>query len=299
MKQKVLFLILTLIISTCGYNQDFSTINKDTLTKNRGTFTLVEVMPQFQGGDAARLNYLNQNVHYPLEAFEKGIQGRVFTSFVVDVDGSIVDVKLLRGIGGGCDEEASRVIKNMPNWNPGVQRGENVKVQFNMPILFKLNGHNGSIASKDAPYSKGNTLLEEGYYEKAKEMFSKSIDKKKDMFKEAYLKRGFCKYHLGDLNGAIEDMNKAMELNSMFNRDELALVYFEIGNEYFDKKDYDKALELYNESLYLTPEDGNVYFNIGVTNFYLGNNDQACKDLQKARELGKEGTDKIIEKICK
>ncbi|MEZ5083006.1 MAG: energy transducer TonB [Bacteroidales bacterium] len=72
-------------------------------------------------------------------ARESGIQGRVFVTFVVERDGNITDVKILRGIGGGCDEEALRVIKNMPKWTPGKQRGKPVRVQFNMPIMFKLN----------------------------------------------------------------------------------------------------------------------------------------------------------------
>jgi protein TonB len=102
-------------------------------------FTVVESMPGFPGGDAARIKYLNENINYPQMARESGIQGRVFVTFVVERDGSVTDVRVLRGIGGGCDEEAIRVIKNMPKWNPGKQRGKSVRVQFNMPILFKLN----------------------------------------------------------------------------------------------------------------------------------------------------------------
>jgi protein TonB len=73
-------------------------------------------------------------------ARESGIQGKVFVTFVVEKDGSITDVKVLRGIGGGCDEEAVRVIKGMPKWSVGKQRGKPVRVQFNMPIVFKLAG---------------------------------------------------------------------------------------------------------------------------------------------------------------
>jgi protein TonB len=102
-------------------------------------FTVVESMPSFPGGEAARIQYLNDNIKYPQMARESGIQGRVFVTFVVEKDGSVTDVKVLRGIGGGCDEEAVRVIKNMPKWDPGKQRGKPVRVQFNMPILFKLN----------------------------------------------------------------------------------------------------------------------------------------------------------------
>jgi len=102
-------------------------------------FTVVEAMPGFPGGEAARIKYLNNNIKYPQMARESGIQGRVFVTFVVEKDGSVTDVRVLRGIGGGCDEEAIRVIKNMPKWQPGKQRGKPVRVQFNMPILFKLN----------------------------------------------------------------------------------------------------------------------------------------------------------------
>lgn len=102
-------------------------------------FHVVESMPSFPGGEEARIRYLQENLKYPQMARESGIQGRVFLTFVVERDGSITDVKVLRGIGGGCDEEAIRVIQNMPKWNPGKQRGKPVRVQFNMPILFKLN----------------------------------------------------------------------------------------------------------------------------------------------------------------
>lgn len=73
-------------------------------------------------------------------ARESGIQGTVYVTFVVERNGNVTDVRVLRGIGGGCDEEAVRVIKAMPKWNPGKQRGKPVRVQFNMPIKFTLAG---------------------------------------------------------------------------------------------------------------------------------------------------------------
>jgi protein TonB len=75
---------------------------------------------------------------YPEEAKELGVQGKGIVTFVVEVDGSITDVKVLRGIGSGCDDEAVRVVKSMPKWVPGKQRGVPVRVQFNLPINFKL-----------------------------------------------------------------------------------------------------------------------------------------------------------------
>ena len=101
-------------------------------------FTLVETMPQFPGGDDARIKFLQKNIKYPKKAQKLGIQGKVFITFIVRADGKITDVKVLRGIGGGCDEEAIRVIKMMPDWIPGQQKGINVNVQFNLPLNFKL-----------------------------------------------------------------------------------------------------------------------------------------------------------------
>jgi periplasmic protein TonB len=101
-------------------------------------FTVVEEQPGYPGGDEARIKFLQANIKYPEEAKELGTQGKVFVTFVVEVDGSITDVKVLRGIGAGCDEEAIRVVKSMPKWVPGKQRGVPVRVQFNLPIKFTL-----------------------------------------------------------------------------------------------------------------------------------------------------------------
>jgi protein TonB len=101
-------------------------------------FMVVESMPEFPGGEAALHQYLAENIKYPQMAKESGIQGRVFVTFVVERNGKVTDVKVLRGIGGGCDEEAIRVVQNMPSWTPGKQRGKPVRVQFNLPVKFTL-----------------------------------------------------------------------------------------------------------------------------------------------------------------
>ncbi len=103
-------------------------------------FTVVEESPAYPGGDEARIRFLQENIQYPQMARESGIQGTVYVTFVVEKNGNVTDVRVLRGIGGGCDEEAIRVIKAMPKWNPGKQRGKPVRVQFNMPIKFTLAG---------------------------------------------------------------------------------------------------------------------------------------------------------------
>lgn len=101
-------------------------------------FTVVEQMPEFPGGQEAMFTYIGKELKYPEKAQEAGVEGVVYVSFVVEKDGSIGNPKVLRGIGYGCDEEAHRVVKGMPNWNPGKQRGEAVRVQYNLPIRYTL-----------------------------------------------------------------------------------------------------------------------------------------------------------------
>ena len=101
-------------------------------------FTIVEQQPAFKGGVAAFYSYVGKKMKYPSQARRMGIEGKVFVQFVVGKDGSISEVKIMRGIGAGCDEEAVRVIKNSPAWAPGKQRGKPVKVRMVLPITFKL-----------------------------------------------------------------------------------------------------------------------------------------------------------------
>ncbi|MBN2236265.1 MAG: M56 family metallopeptidase [Bacteroidales bacterium] len=101
-------------------------------------FLVVETMPSFPGGEAAMYTYIGSKLSYPAQAKKDKIQGRVFITFVVEKDGSITGAEVLRGIGGGCDEEALRVIRTMPKWTPGMQGGEPVRVQYRMPIKFTL-----------------------------------------------------------------------------------------------------------------------------------------------------------------
>ena len=102
-------------------------------------FTIVEDKPQFPGGDAAMYKYLGKSIDYPSQARRMGIEGRVFVQFIVGKDGKIRDVQAIKGIGAGCDEEAVRVIKAMPKWKPGKQRGRPVQVRMVLPVFFKLN----------------------------------------------------------------------------------------------------------------------------------------------------------------
>ena len=101
-------------------------------------FTVVENDPEFPGGIEALYKYIGENIKYPPTARQSSIEGKVYVTFVVEKDGSIANAKVLRDIGGGCGQEALRVVKSMPNWKPGRQHGNAVRVQFNLPISFNL-----------------------------------------------------------------------------------------------------------------------------------------------------------------
>ena len=121
---------------------DISTLNDNKEIAGDGAgetpFTIVEQQPEFPGGESERLKFLSSKHNYPTMAREAGIEGTVFVTFVVGRTGKITNVKILRGVGGGLDEEAIRLVKLMPDWKPGKQNGQAVPVQFNMPIKFSL-----------------------------------------------------------------------------------------------------------------------------------------------------------------
>ena len=100
--------------------------------------TTIDVYPRYPGGEEARLFYLRRHVSYPKSALDNEIQGVVMVVFVIEVDGSVTNVKILQGIGGGCDEEAVRVTREMPKWSPGKRSGRPVRVIVKMPIVFGI-----------------------------------------------------------------------------------------------------------------------------------------------------------------
>ena len=124
-------LAILLMVNTNAMAQNKKKANDKVLEK-------AEVMPEYPGGDQAMMDFVAKNVQYPQEARDKEISGRVLVSFIVEKDGSIADVKVVKGIGGGCDEEAVRVVKAMPKWKPGKDKGKPVRVSYMMPIFFKL-----------------------------------------------------------------------------------------------------------------------------------------------------------------
>lgn len=132
MKKKLIYLLL--IFATFNLVAQ----NSHWEYNDEETYVIVEEMPEFPGGQKAMLEYLYRNITYPKMARENGIQGIVLITFIILADGSITNIELKRDPGGGCGEEAKRVIKTMPKWKPGKLDGKPVAVSFNLPVNFKL-----------------------------------------------------------------------------------------------------------------------------------------------------------------
>jgi len=132
-------------------------------TKEVEIFDRTEVMPRFPGGPEQMMKYLSKNIKYPELARKNGLQGKVVIKFYIDVDGTVKEPVVLKdGVGGGCAEEAMRVISMMPKWSPGTQRGKAVKVYYVLPVTFKFSSDEDVTdnPTQDALYPGGNVQLE-------------------------------------------------------------------------------------------------------------------------------------------
>jgi len=112
---------------------------EEVVVDDNQVFTVVEQQPEFAGGYEAMYSFIRKNLKYPASARRMGVDGKVYVQFVVGKDGSITDIKTIRGISADCDREAERVVKMMPPWKAGRQNGKPVRVSFVLPIIFKLN----------------------------------------------------------------------------------------------------------------------------------------------------------------
>lgn len=149
---------------TIVYNEKWNeVIQSDPGTPDNPIFEVVEHMPEFpDGGMSALMEYLSKNIKYPEAAMKKGTQGRATVQFVVEKDGSITNVKILRGIDPELNKEAVRVISAMPKWKPGTQKGEAVRVKYTVPVMFRLTENNTQV--KYAPIeSKIDEMVVVGY----------------------------------------------------------------------------------------------------------------------------------------
>jgi len=117
---------------------EYQPIETSETTQKPEPFSFVEEMPSFPGGEEALLSFMSTNIIYPEIAKRAGVEGKVFIGFIVEPNGSITEIQLIKGIGAGCDEEAIRVLKLAGDWNPGRQNGKSVRVRMTIPFSFQL-----------------------------------------------------------------------------------------------------------------------------------------------------------------
>lgn len=132
--RNIFILTFSLFFNIC-FAQESESSNK-----SDGPFTIVEEMPSFKGGDAAMIRFIQKNVKYPQLEKESGISGTCYVTFIVEKNGKLGEIKILRGVSGGpgLDKEALRVVKKMPKWKPGRQNGKKIRVQYNLPIKYTI-----------------------------------------------------------------------------------------------------------------------------------------------------------------
>jgi TonB family protein len=207
MKKKSQILFIFILVASISLH------GQDTIPKQDHTgkiFTIVEQMPSFPGGEEAMMNFFSGNVKYPGVAKKNSVEEKVYVSFIVDTSGLIVNPKVIRGIGVGCDEEAPRVIKSMPKWSPGKQDGHSVNVIYNVHVDFiiKKDKRQSKVTISD-PYRNGVELLKKGMFSEAISEFDKALTiNESDV--DAFYNRGVAKLRINNRTGACLDWSAAV-----------------------------------------------------------------------------------------
>ena len=130
--KRIIFIVLAIMVTLSINAQSEATHVEEKV------YDVVEEMPQFPGGPSALFEYLSNNLQYPVVAEENGVQGRVIVTFIVEKDGSISNAKVVKAVDPALDKEAIRLVESMPNWIPGKQNGEPVRVKYTVPVTFRL-----------------------------------------------------------------------------------------------------------------------------------------------------------------
>ncbi len=198
------FLSLLVLLFTFLMSNAQDTIKKNSAEKDVA-YTIIEEMPRFPGGEKGMYSFINSTIRYPERAMENHIEGTVSISFDIDTDGTVLNPKILSGLGSGCDEEALRIIQLMPKWIPGKRNGLTVKMKRDLSIKFKIKTPEEIQDSEiDGVYFKGVILLNQGKYKESIAEFDKVITAHQ-FDGSAYYNRGLAKYEMNDRLNACRD----------------------------------------------------------------------------------------------
>lgn len=255
------------------------------------------IMPMFQGGEEKMSQKILVNLEYPQEAKAMGIQGKVYVTFVVEKDGSMSNEQVFMGIGGGCDEEALRVVRMLDGkWSPGTIDGKPVRFLYTIPIRFTLD--KSSVNNSSVAYNKGVDLMNMEKYKKAMSYFL--IYQPGDRYyPDAMNALGLCRFLTNDYKGAIAEWEKAKAAGHKDCKLKLAETYLKVGNQYKDEKEYLAAISCYDKALDNSKNDINVLYNRGITYLLLGMKEKACTDWQKIKDLGSAESQQYLDEYCK
>ena len=297
---------------------------------------MVDMMPQFPGGDAERVKYVSANLKYPHHESENNIQGKVYCSFVIDANGKINDIKILKGVanGEGLSQEAIRVIGAMPNWIPGEQNGKKVAVEMMLPINFAIEvkadvylppiytGGMEDLKNKIAKATKSILKGDEGlilisFKVNNKGIVSNIIETRKlklnSLANENVLKIfAELSYLPATLNGLPIDTTLYLDIfisnsklimidNSIDRQDSLrslSQLAFLQGAKNAEQNDYKKATEFYSLALHYGNHSKDLYYNAGAAYFNLKDTTMACESWLRASKRGDKEATEFLLKTC-
>ncbi|PIQ33690.1 MAG: hypothetical protein COW63_04995 [Bacteroidetes bacterium CG18_big_fil_WC_8_21_14_2_50_41_14] len=254
-------------------------------------------MPTYKGGIQSLIDFISKHIKYPEHARDLKIQGRVVVNFIVETDGTVTNITLVEGIGGGCDAEAMRVIGlTSGNWFPGRQDGELIRVSYNAPVKFTLDEEPMNSAEE---FNKGVDFMRAENYEEAIRAFNLALQQDEYCNKCIY-SRGLSKFLMGDFKNAILDWELALK-HDYAKKDispKLTEAYMKVGNDFLAENKYSRAIVMYSKALSYTPNETNVLNNRANAYFYLGEKEKACDDWNQIKKLGSTEVDELLKAYC-
>jgi len=254
------------------------------------------IPPHFKGGDTTLLKFIVTHVRYPEEAKELNIQGTVFLSLFIDENGSVSNVQVLRGLPGGCTEEAIRVINlTQGMWEPSIIDGKPVGGEIKLPVKFTF--VDLSYSTKADLFKIGMNLMKEGKYRRAIGFFPCSASD--DTIRvDALYNRGLCKFFLKEYSDALTDWEEAMKLGCQDCQAKINEAYKYLGDEFVEAKKYKKAIVCYTNYLYNVPQDIEMLIKRGETYILIKKEEKACVDWYMAKDLGSTKVQALISEYC-
>ena len=209
MEKKILHIIVLLLFSVMFINE--TNAQNSYATKRVAAF----VEPKFPGGKAVLDKWLVENMKFPKQAKEIGIQGTVVAEFTVSAIGGISGIRIIKSLGSGCDRETERLIESMPKWSPAKRKGTNISYKTQVRVNF---GNPKEIAELEIKtnyvYNKGIDAQKNGEYEMAIELYTNVIEITPYMDLDAIYNRGLCKMKTGDREGACSDWDRGRKIGS-------------------------------------------------------------------------------------